>query len=183
MVEFGFPMGPLTLTDMAGLDILASTDRVLSRTFSHHGGASSIVERLVEAGHLGQKTLSGVYKYARGDHTPLKSEAARRIVTDVQQQENRTPRAIGPEEIIRRLVLRMVAEAFCVLEEGIAQRESDIDVAMVLATGFPDFRGGVLKYARDLGLVEVCGQLEELAETCGERFAPCQLLRDMKGVR
>jgi len=79
-------------------------------------------------------------------------------------------------------VLRMAAEAFCVLEEGIAQRESDIDAAMVLGTGFPDFRGGVLKYARDIGLDTVFEQLGTLAEQCGERFAPCELLREMKGT-
>jgi 3-hydroxyacyl-CoA dehydrogenase/enoyl-CoA hydratase/3-hydroxybutyryl-CoA epimerase len=71
----------------------------------------------------------------------------------------------------------MVAEAFRVMEEGIAQRESDVDAAMVLGTGFPDWRGGVLKYARDIGLPVVEKQLDVLAARHGERFAPCRLLR------
>jgi 3-hydroxyacyl-CoA dehydrogenase len=183
MVEFGFSMGPLTLIDMAGLDILMFTDRVLSRAFPRHGPLSPIAVRLVDQGHFGQKTGSGVYKYQAGDYTPYFSQAAQQIIVQVQRQQRRTPREIGRDEITRRLVLRMVAEAFFVLEEGIARRESDLDAAMVLGTGFPDFRGGVLKYARDLGLDNVLTQLDELAEKLGERFSACKLLREMRGVQ
>ena len=75
-------------------------------------------------------------------------------------------------------MLRMAGEAFYVIEEEIVQRESDLDVATVLGVGFPDFRGGVLEYACDLGLDHVLGQLDELAERYGERFLPCELLRE-----
>jgi len=172
MVEFGFPMGPLTLIDMAGLDILAATDGVLQKTFAHHGPLSPIVTQLVERGRLGQKTGGGVYDYRRGDYTSLHSEDADDVIQSVRRKSDVRPRDIDREEITRRLVLRMVAEAFRVLEEGIAQRESDIDVAMVLGTGFPDFRGGVLRYARDLGVDDVVRQLRELEQQFGERFAP-----------
>jgi len=183
MVEFGFPMGPLVLIDMAGLDILVHTDGVMSRAFPRHGCLSPIAVRLVEQGHLGQKTSSGVYKYDEGDYTPRPHEAAEQLIGEVQQQRGRTPREIGNDEITRRLVLRMVSEAFYAMEEQIALRESDVDAATVLGTGFPDFRGGVLKYARDLGLDRVLIRLEELAERFGERFSPCKLLREMKGVQ
>jgi len=76
-----------------------------------------------------------------------------------------------------------VSEAFYVVEEGIVQRESDVDVAMVLGTGFPDFRGGVLKYARDVGLANVRADLEKLAAQHGARFSPSPLLVNMEGVR
>ncbi len=76
----------------------------------------------------------------------------------------------------------MVAEAFCVVQEQIAQRQSDIDVAMVLGTGFPDFRGGVLKYAYDTGLKAITSRLDSLAERFGERFRPCDFLRNETGV-
>ncbi len=181
MVDFGFAMGPLALIDMAGLDILAFTDAVMRRAFERHGPLSPIVTRLVEAGCLGQKTGSGVYRYAKGDYTPHDSEAAHRIIAEVRREAGGGPRGVGPDEITERLVLRMVNEAFYVLRDGIAQRESDIDVAMVLGTGFPDFRGGILKYARDLGIDVVAARLEALAEKLGERFRPCELPRDMKG--
>ena len=182
MVEFGFPMGPLTLIDMAGLDVLVLTDRVLTGAFRSHGPLSNVAVRLVERGHLGQKSGAGVYRYEKGDRTPRPSAEAARVIAEVQQAEGRAPRPVGQDEIIRRLTLRMVNEAFHVMAEGIAQRESDIDVAMVLGTGFPDFRGGVLKYARDLGLGHVRADLDRLAAECGARFSPCRLLREMEGV-
>ena len=76
----------------------------------------------------------------------------------------------------------MVSEAFCVVQEQVAQRQSDIDVAMVLGTGFPDFRGGVLKYAYDTGLETIVSRLDSLAERFGERFRPCEFLRKETGV-
>jgi 3-hydroxyacyl-CoA dehydrogenase len=178
MVAFGFAMGPLALIDMSGLDILVLTDAVLRRAFPGHGPLSSIAVRLVDAGHLGQKTGSGVYRYEQGDHAPHPSETAERIVHETRRQRGGAVGPISDEEIVRRLMLRMVAEAFYVLEEKIVERGSDIDVAMVLGAGLPDFRGGVLKYACDLGLDRVLAQLDELTAKYGDRFAPCQLLRE-----
>jgi len=182
MVEFGFPMGPLALIDMAGLDILVSTDRVMMRAFPRHGGLSQIAVRLVERGFLGQKSGAGVYSYKKGDYTRFRHEAAEEIVAGVRREKGRaaaTSAEIADDEITRRLVLRMVAEAFYVIEESLVRRESDLDVAMVLGTGFPDFRGGVLKYARDLGLENVLGRLDQLEKRFGERFSPCNLMRKM----
>jgi len=181
MVAFGFPMGPLTLIDMAGIDILAATDAVLVDAFADHGPLSPVVAGLVEAGSLGQKTGCGVYRYERGDYTRYDSEATAAIVADVQRDAGVASRAVTSEEITDRLVLRMVGEAFCVFEEGIAQRESDIDVATVLGTGWPGFRGGVLRYARDTGPAAVVEKLDKLAATLGPRFEPCKMLRDLKG--
>jgi 3-hydroxyacyl-CoA dehydrogenase len=182
MVGFGFAMGPLTLIDMAGIDILAFTDEVLQRAFPSHGGSCQIVARLVAADCLGQKSGSGVYRYEPGDYTRHDSQAARSIIEQVQHDTATTRRSIDTDEITGRLVLRMVSEAFCILAEQIAQRESDIDAATVLGIGFPGFRGGILKYARDLGLDTVIDRLEGLAEQFGARFKPCELLQKMKGT-
>jgi 3-hydroxyacyl-CoA dehydrogenase len=181
MVDFGFAMGPLALIDMAGLDILALTDEVMRRAFPSHGPISPIVTRLVEAGCCGQKTGSGVYRYEKGDYTPHDSDAARRIIGDLQQEGGAAPREVGADEITERLMLRMVNEALFAAQERIAQRESDVDVATVLGMGFPDFRGGILKYARDIGIDTVAGRLDALAEQFGERFRACGLLQEMKG--
>ncbi len=181
MVEFGFAMGPMTLIDMAGLDILEFTDQVMRRAFPEHGPLSPIVGRLVADGCLGQKTGSGVYRYERGDYTRHHSDSAGRIVEQVRGETNTTPRDIGPDEIANRLVLRMVGEAFYVLAEKLAPRESDIDAASVLGVGFPDFRGGVIRHARDVGLDAVADSLDALARQCGRRFEPCELLRQTKG--
>jgi len=182
MVEFGFPMGPLMLIDMAGLDILAFTDEVLRGAFPRHGEMPAVLTALVDAGHMGQKTGSGVYRYDKGDYTPHDNPAAAGIVRQVQADAGATPREIGPDEITERLVLRMVNEAFYVLAEQIAQRESDIDAATVLGIGFPDFRGGVLRYARDLGIDTVIAQLEALGRELPGPYRPCELLQEMKGT-
>ncbi|MCX7006853.1 MAG: 3-hydroxyacyl-CoA dehydrogenase NAD-binding domain-containing protein [Kiritimatiellaeota bacterium] len=178
MVEFGFPMGPFVLIDMAGLDILALTDRVMSRAFPKHGSLPPVAVRLVKGGHLGQKSGSGVYRYEQGDRRPHDSDATGQIIHDVQVEKGITVRAMTGDEITERLVLRMVNEAFCLMEEGVAQRPSDVDAATVLGLGFPDFRGGVLKYAHDLGLATVQVRLAKLAERCGERFSPDELQRN-----
>ncbi len=179
MVEFGFPMGPLALIDMAGLDVLAAVDEVMSRAFPAHGRLSGVAVGLVERGLLGQKTGAGVYRYEKGDYAPHHSEPTDEIVAEVRRRRGLTPRPVGPEEIAERLVLRMVNEAFFVMQEGVAQRESDVDAAMVLGTGFPDFRGGVLKYARDVGLGKVLADVQRLAEAVGERYSPSALLREL----
>ncbi len=172
MVAFGFPMGPLTLIDMAGNDILVHCDAVLSRAFPYHGPTPPIVAELVARGMMGQKTGAGVYLYEKGDPKARPNPAAQKIITAARHRDGKSPRVIPADEITQRLVLRMVAEALRVMEEGIAQRESDVDAAMVLGTGFPDWRGGVLKYARDMGLDKVKQQRQQLAKRLGERFAP-----------
>ena len=182
MVEFGFPMGPLALIDMAGLDVLVHVDAVMAQAFAAHGAVSAIVVRLVEGGCTGQKAGAGVYRYEGSDHAPHPSDRTDRIVAEVRRELHRPARAVAAEEITDRLVLRMVNEAFRVLAEGLARRESDIDAAMVLGTGFPDFRGGVVRYARQRGLARVAARLDELAETFGQGFRPCELLQQRKGT-
>jgi len=172
--EFGFPMGPLRLADMAGLDILADTDRVLSRAYPRHGPLPLSVARLVQLRQLGQKSGGGVYSYSPGDYTPKHNPIAANVLAEVRQAAGRAVRKIDAPEIAERLVFRMIAEASWLLAEGVAQRESDIDVAMVLGVGFPDFRGGPLQYARSLGLTSVVQRLQKLAEVHGQRFTPCR---------
>lgn len=179
MLAFGFPMGPVTLTDMAGVDILFHTANLLHQAFPRHGAAPQSTAMLVERGFVGQKRGAGVFLYAEGDRTARPNPALADILEASRQ--GRPARAFTAEEITQRLVMRMVSEAFYVLEEGIAQRESDIDAAMVLGTGFPDFRGGVVKYARDRGLKNVLDELEILTNQNGERFAPCNRIQELKG--
>lgn len=181
-VEFGFPMGPLALMDMTGLDILTDSQRVLAAALPRHGKLSPIAAGLVQRGQLGQKTGAGIYRYEPGSHVPLNCETTAQLVADVQQQRGRTARVIEQGEIEERLVLRMVCEAFCVLEEGVARSQSDVNVATVLGMGFPDFRGGVLKHAHDLGIPRSRERLGELAERFGERFSPSTLMQKLEGV-
>lgn len=181
-VDFGFPMGPLALIDMSGLDILVHAHGALAKAFPWHGPLSRVALRLVERGQLGQKTGAGVYRYEPGDHRPRASELAAEVIAEVQRAAGRSALRVGREEITQRLVLRMASEAYRVVEEGIVRSAADADVGMVLGVGFPDFRGGPLKYVRDLGIERVRTRLDELAARCGPRFEPCQLLRNPRGA-
>lgn len=181
MVEFGFPMGPFELIDMTGLDILSGTHRVLQAAFPWHGPASPTAEALVDQGHLGQKTGSGVYRYSPGDRRPQPNPALNEVVESIRRDTGQPPRPIDSDEISKRLQMRMLAEAMCVLAEGVARSADDIDVATTLGIGFPDFRGGVMTYLEQLGRRQVVAQLEQLGRDHGERFTPESALQMNQG--
>jgi 3-hydroxyacyl-CoA dehydrogenase len=176
MVEFGFAMGPLQLIDMSGVDTLARIQSILSKAFSWHGDQSRIVWELVERGHLGQKTGAGVYQYVPGDSTPTSNPVAEQVIAGVRRRRSAPCPEPSGSEIVARLMLRIVAEAFRLLEERVVLRPADVDVAMVMGTGLADFRGGVLKYATDLGLENVLRALRHLAEQKGPRYSACPFL-------
>ena len=177
MADFGFAMGPLQLIDMSGLDILVKTHAIMQRAFPHFGDLPPLARRLVEGGHLGQKTGAGVYRYEPGDHTPHPHDVTERAVARARGERGSATEVEG-EQVVARLMLRMVTEAFRLVEERIVRRAADLDVAMVLGTGLADFRGGVLRYASDLGLDRVLGELRRLAEQGGLRYSPCRLLEE-----
>ena len=173
MVDFGFPMGPFILIDMAGIDILAVTSDVLSSAFPSRGGLPTVAAALVKEGCFGQKSGGGVYRYEKGSRKPQNSDVTSRIIGETRSRNENSPTAVNTNEIVDRLVLGMVNDAFHVIQEGVVDREVDMDAATVLGMGFPDFRGGVLKYAHDRGLDDIRTRLEKLAERYGERFTPC----------
>ena len=176
MTDFGLPMGPLCLIDMSGLDILIFTEAILRRAFPQHGGLSRIAEQLV--GARAPRPEDGgrrVSLRAGRPHAPSPRGDGRDHGRALDEQPPRVARPLTSKSFAR-LMLRMVAEAFRLIEEGIVERPADIDVAMVLGTGLADFRGGVLRYACDLGLERVLQELRQLSVECGPRYAPCRLL-------
>lgn len=180
MVEFGMPMGPLAVSDLTGLDIVCHAQKVLAAAFAHHADPSPIVTRLVDRGDLGQKTGAGVYRYERGDRTPRANPAAAEIVAAAGARPGHA--GLRREEVVQRLVLRMVCEALDLVAEGVVQRESDADVATVLGIGFPDFRGGPICYARTLGLDHVRAELENFADRFGPRYRPGRFPVEIQGA-
>lgn len=173
MVAFGFAMGPLQLIDMSGLDILIKTQAILRQALPQHGPLSPIVGHLVDRGMLGQKSGAGVYRYEVGDWTPHANPEAEAVFAAARQGRSG---GLADTEIVARLVLRMVVDAFAVLEERVVRRPADLDVAMILGAGLADFRGGILRHARDLGLKHVHSELERLARQCGPRYVAGPLL-------
>jgi 3-hydroxyacyl-CoA dehydrogenase/enoyl-CoA hydratase/3-hydroxybutyryl-CoA epimerase len=167
MLDFGMPMGPLRLLDEVGLDVAAHVVTTLSQYFGERVTASALVEKMLGAGMLGRKSGRGFYEYA---HNKPNHELD--VLRSVHRHAHFTH-----DELTQRLSLLMVNEAARCLEEKVAS-PADIDLAMVLGTGFAPFRGGPLRHADALGAGEVVTSLEKLATT-EPRFAPCELLQQM----
>ena len=158
---FGFPMGPFAMADMAGLD-------VGWRIRKGRGERNEIEDALCEAGHFGQKTGKGYFRYDAGSRAPVPDPEVERTIVDASSRAGITRRAITQEEIVERMIFPMINEGARILEEGIAARPGDIDVIWVYGYGWPVWRGGPMYYADRLGLAHLRDRLTIYAERSGD---------------
>lgn len=166
MVDFGMPMGPFQISDLAGLD--------LGWTAGTSTGAT-IRELLCEHGRRGQKTAAGFYDYdAR--RTPTPSPVTEALIAELAAKNGVAQRKIGDEEIVERLIYPMINEGARILEDWVAARVSDIDVVWANGYGWPRYRGGPMHHAEAVGLPHIVARLREYAARLGENFAPATLL-------
>ena len=179
MESFGFAMGPFRMSDLAGNDVAwyIRKRRYVERPELIYSKAADI---LCENGRFGQKTGAGWYDYHPGDRTPHPSEWVREMVISHSRTIGVERRTVSDEEIVERLVYALVNEAAYILEEGIAQRASDIDVVYLMGYGFPMHRGGPMFYADTVGLSNVVKAMEKYAAGCyGEMWKPASLLQKL----
>jgi len=169
LTDFGMPMGPFAMSDMAGLDIGYANRKKLS-TDQYEEHAFRVHDQLVEMGRKGQKTDAGFYRYEAGSRTPILDAATDDIITAVRTREGVTPRKITDQEIIDRCILALINEGALLLDEGIAQRGSDIDVVYANGYGFPRWRGGPFCYADEQGLETIVARIEHFSEQHGNRW-------------
>jgi 3-hydroxyacyl-CoA dehydrogenase len=153
--EFGFPMGPFRMADLAGLDLGWSAES---------SSGSTIRERLCEAGRRGQKTKAGFYDYDEANQ-PKVSELVEEIIAGFASDNGISRRTLDDTEILDRLLWPMVDEGAQLLDEGIAQRASDIDTVWLNGYGWPQWTGGPMFHAKQTGLTEVCRRLRSLGKT------------------
>jgi len=168
---FGMPMGPITLSDVVGLDTCLYAGRVIQTAYPDRARPSGILADLVKRGRLGQKSGAGFYSFAKGPRG-IDDPALNEILTPFRTG-NSKPDA---KEIVERLFLPMLVEASLVLSEGIVRDPIDVDMGLILGIGFPTFRGGLLRWADTLGLKQV---LEKLAkyEKLGARYQPTEQMK------
>lgn len=179
LVAFGFPMGPFTMGDMAGLDVSAAgrQRRRAEGKLPADERFGAVPDRLVEAGRHGQKTGAGYYRYEKGSHAPSPDPEAQALIEREARRLGIGRREIGDAEIVMRCVLPLVNEGARIVEEGIAQRPGDVDVVWVNGYGFPRVRGGPMCHADEVGLAGVLSSLEQLAREQGELYwAPAPLI-------
>ena len=178
MVDFGYPMGPFAVGDLAGLDIgLASRKRRAAQNPNYR--ALPIADRVAEMGRFGQKTGAGWYRYEKGDRTPHPDPEVARVIKEVAAEMGVARRDFTDEEILRRLLFSSVNEACRILEEGKAYRASDIDVMWLYGFGFPRYRGGLMYWADQIGVRAVYDQVAAWHQQYGERWEPARLLRKL----
>jgi 3-hydroxyacyl-CoA dehydrogenase/enoyl-CoA hydratase/3-hydroxybutyryl-CoA epimerase len=172
MVRFGMPVGPFELLDQVGIDVAYKVSLILAEAFGDRVRPPKVLEAAYEQKRLGKKGGLGFYRW--------KGERRLRPDPHVYALVAERGGRVAPEgEAVDRMVLPMVNEAALCLAEGIARTPADIDLAMVTGTGFPPFRGGLLRYADTLGINEVVARMDRLASVHGSRFLPVPLLRDL----
>jgi 3-hydroxyacyl-CoA dehydrogenase len=168
---FGFPMGPCAMMDLAGLD-------VGWRIRQGRGERAVIEDALCEAGHFGQKTGKGYYRYETGSRTPIPDPEVEGIILASSARLGINRRSISQEEILERMTLPMINEGARILDEGIASRPGDIDVIWVYGYGWPVWDGGPMHHADRLGLAHLRDRLDHYAQQSGDdSLRPAPLIR------
>ena len=164
--DFGLPMGPFAMSDLAGLDIGWSKDTSKS---------STVREILCEMDRRGQKTGAGFYDYDEA-RTARPSAVVEKIILEFAAKKGINRRTIADDEILQRCIYPMINEGAKILAEGKAQRASDIDVVWINGYGWPVYRGGPMFYADLIGPDQVLAKLKEFEAAMGEDFKPAALL-------
>ena len=166
LFNFGFPMGPFAMSDLAGLDI--GWDEDLST-------GDTLRDKLCEAGRLGQKTGKGFYIY---DENRNKSpdEEVEKLIIEFSEKHQIKRREISKEEILERCLYPMINEGFKILEEGMAIRASDIDIVWINGYGWPIYEGGPMFYGQLIGYEKILKWHKEMEEKFGPDFTPSPYL-------
>lgn len=173
MKAFGFPMGPLAINDMSGLDIGYAIRR-------RRGTHFPVADAVVESGRLGQKTGRGYYRYAEGSRAPLPDPEIEVLIARVSARLGVGRRSFSPEEMVERMIFPLINEGAKILADGIARRASDIDAVWINGYGFPRWRGGPMFHAGEAGLRHVVDRLAVFARESGDpALAPAPLLAEL----
>ncbi|MEJ5124656.1 3-hydroxyacyl-CoA dehydrogenase NAD-binding domain-containing protein [Comamonas sp. MYb21] len=177
--EFGYPMGPFQVADLAGGDIGWATRKRKAATRDPQARYVQIADRIAEKGWFGQKTQRGYYLYPQGARVGEQDPEVLAIVDAERQRAGVMPRSFSNAEIMRRYMAAMVNEGANVVREGIALRPLDVDVTFLYGYGFPRFRGGPMKWADMVGLDKILADIREFAKEDALFWTPSPLLVEL----
>ncbi len=177
MVDFGMPMGPATLADLTGIDINYHVGRTFEMRLGDRYKVHPLTEVVYNTGCYGRKTGAGYFDYS--GEKPVPNPKVAEAVKQYLKENEVAPKKISPQEIVDLMLANGINEAAYMMEEGICDRPRDMDLAMIYGTGFPPYRGGILRFADKWGLKNVYEKLLELEKQYGIRFRPAALIREM----
>lgn len=175
--KFGMPMGPFILADVVGIDVGVKVAHSLYESYGERMKVSPLLDEIYNNHKelLGKKV--GIGFYVHSNNQP--NSKIENILSEVRKSQNIVKKSISDAEIIDRCMLTMVNEAAKCLEENVVKNAAYLDMAMIMGTGFPPFKGGILRYADSVGINEVVKKLQELNQKYGSRFEVSKLLIEM----
>jgi 3-hydroxyacyl-CoA dehydrogenase len=176
--DFGLPMGPFAMSDLAGVDVGYRVRRELGIEPGSDKN-SAVGDRLYEMGRYGQKTSAGFYDYEEGSRVPIPSAEVEAMIKEVAEKFGVEQREFTEEEIVQRCIYPLINEAARILEEGIALRPSDVDIVWINGYGFPPYRGGPMHFADAEGTKKVYDTIVGFQKAYGDHWQPAPLLEQL----
>jgi 3-hydroxyacyl-CoA dehydrogenase/1,4-dihydroxy-2-naphthoyl-CoA synthase len=177
MVDFGMPMGPATLADLTGIDINYYVNKTFEKRLGERYKVHPLTEVVYRTGCYGRKTGAGYFDY--GGEKPVPNQKVEDAIQQYLRENNVTPKEVSNQEVVDLMLANAINEAAYMIQEGICDRPQDMDLAMIYGTGFPPYRGGILRYADKWGIQNVHKKLLDLEKQYGIHFKPANLVRDM----
>ena len=177
LYDFGMPMGPYAMGDLAGLDVGWLIRKGQAATRPKHLRYSTVADRICELGRFGQKTGAGWHRYEAGNRTPIPDPEIEQLIVSISEAQGITRREVTDQEILERCMYPLVNEGAKILEEGLAMRPSDIDIVWIYGYGFPRYRGGPMFWADLVGVKQIYDVMSRLHDEHGDWLEPAPLLR------
>jgi 3-hydroxyacyl-CoA dehydrogenase/enoyl-CoA hydratase/carnithine racemase len=177
MLNFGMPMGPAGLADLTGIDINYHVGKTFETKLGPRYKVHPLTKRIYQTGCYGRKTGTGYMDYS--GEKPVPNPKVGAVIQAYLAENDVKPKQVSEQQIIDSMLANAINEAAYMIQEGICDRPRDMDLAMVYGTGFPPYRGGVLRHADQWGLRNVHAKLKELEARYGEHFKAAALIEEM----
>jgi len=175
--DFGMPMGPAELADLTGIDINYHVNKTFEKRLGDRYKIHPLTELIYQTGCFGRKTGAGYMDYS--GPRPVPNQKVVEVVQRYLGDQGVSPKKVPDEEIVDAMLALAINEAALMMEEGVCDRPQDMDLAMIYGTGFPPYRGGILRYADKWGISNVYNKLVELEKQYGARFRPAKMLKEL----